>query len=41
MRGFISLPKLADFDMVASMLVASAFLSGFVYTMFSGGVMTA
>ncbi len=41
MRGFISLPKLADFDMAASLLVATAFLSGFVYTLVSAGGMTA
>ena len=37
MRGIISLPKLADFDVAASLLIATAFLSGFVYTMFAAG----
>ena len=37
MRGFLSLPKLADFDMAASLLVATSFLAAFVYTMIGAG----
>ncbi len=37
MRGFISLPNLADFDMVASLLVATSFIAAFVYTMVGAG----
>ena len=41
MRGFISLPKLADIDMAASLLVATSFLAAFVYTVFGSGITTA
>lgn len=41
MRGFLSLPKLADIDMVASLLVATGFMAAFVYTMIDAGGLTA
>lgn len=37
MRGFISLPKLADVDMAASLLVATSFVAAFIYTIISSG----